>query len=386
MNTSTNENRNWLNRRSFLKRSVAGALACGFAFSPQKALAGLDDLTDLLTPIRQQFGVPAVACAFGYSDRLVGLGAVGRRRNDQSDPVVQTDDQFHIGSNTKSMTATIIATLVEQGALNWDTTIADIYPELVGTIQPDYDDVTLLELLSHRSGIADLASFHQMALTLQGPLPDQRYTMVQVVLAESPAAPPGSTYIYSNWGYIIAGAMAEQVSGESWEDLITERLFVPLRMSSAGFGAPGTPGMVDEPWGHSGSGYTPIPPGPSADNPPVYGPAGTVHCSLADFALYGDLHVRGENGEEGLILTPESFQTLHTDWYDQGYALGWAVVNRSWAGGRALQHNGSNNLWFHDTWLAPARNAVLIATTNCAYNGFQASDAALGAIVGRYLS
>jgi len=59
MNTSTNENRNWLNRRSFLKRSVAGALACGFAFSPQKALAGLDDLTDLLTPIRQQFGVPS---------------------------------------------------------------------------------------------------------------------------------------------------------------------------------------------------------------------------------------------------------------------------------------------------------------------------------------
>jgi CubicO group peptidase (beta-lactamase class C family) len=385
MKNSCDRNRGLISRRGFLKSSAAWALACGFSLTPTKAIAGLEDLSDLLIPVRQQFGVPALAGAFGLGEGLVALGAVGRRRADQADPAVQRDDQFHIGSNTKSMTATIIATLVEQGMLAWDTAIADVYPELVGTIQPDYEDVTLLELLSHRSGIADLPAFHDRAWTLTGPLPEQRYTMVQMVLAVPPAAPPGSAYMYSNWGYVTAGAMAERVTGEAWEDLITERLFAPLGMDSAGFGAPGTAELVDEPWGHSGSGYTPVPPGRFADNPPVYGPAGTVHCSLSDFAVHGALHVRGDRGEKGLLLTPDSFRILHTDWYNQGYALGWAVTNRSWAGGRVLTHNGSNTYWYHDTWLAPARDAVLITATNCGYNGFEACDAVLGPIIRRYL-
>ena len=378
------DGRSPVSRRAFLKRVTAGALALGWALHPRQAFAG-DDLSDLLEPIRQRYHVPALAAAFGTADGLVGLGAVGLRKADDNVPV-QTDDKFHIGSNTKSMTATLIATLVEDGYLSWDTTIADVYPELVGTIQPDYTDVSLLMLLSHRSGIADLSSFHDMAWTLHGPLPEQRYTMVQVVLGQPPAAPPGSAYIYSNWGYVLAGAMAEQVTGEAWEDLVTERLFVPLGMDSVGFGAPGTPGQVDEPWGHSGSNYVPVPPGPNADNPPVYGPAARVHCTLSDFAQYGFLHGDGDQGVTGLLLTPDSFQTLHTDWYNQGYALGWAVTDRSWGGGRVLNHQGSNTYWYHDTWLAPARNAVLIAATNCGANGFAACDAALAALVGRYLS
>jgi len=114
------------------------------------------------------------------------------------------------------------------------------------------------------------------------------------------------------------------------------------------------------------------------------GPAGTVHCTLADAAAYGVLHARGAHGEAGLLVTPAGFAALHRDWYDQGYALGWVPVEREWAGGRALTHTGSNTFWFHDLWVAPARDAVLVTATNAGY-GFPGCDAAVAALVDRYL-
>jgi CubicO group peptidase (beta-lactamase class C family) len=371
-----------VSRRGFLKSLTAGALAYHWVFQSQPMLAG-DTLEGLLEPIRRQYSLPALAGMFGQGDNVVALGAVGRRQALSTIPV-QPDDLFHIGSNTKSMTATLIAMLVEAGYLSWQTTIADVFSDL--TIQPDYNEVTVLQLLSHRSGITDLDSFHQRAWTLTGPLPDQRYTMAGMVLGQRPQIPPGSQYRYSNWGYIMAGTIAEQVTGEAWEDLITEWLFAPLGMDRAGFGAPGTPGMVDQPWGHSGTNCQPVSPGRFADNPPVYGPAGTVHCSLSDYFLYGQLHVSGGRGQTGLLLTPESFQTLHRDWYNQGYALGWGLADRTWAGGRALSHAGSNTYWYHLVWLAPARDAVLVAATNCSANAFQACDSVIAGMINRYLS
>lgn len=68
--------------------------------------------------------------------------------------------------------------------------------------------------------------------------------------------------------------------------------------------------------------------------------AGGLYCLLSDWALYGSLHLRGALGEPGLLLKPASFQALHRDWYNQDYALGWFVVQRNWANGRVLRHNG----------------------------------------------
>lgn len=371
-------------RRRFLKGVALSAGAFGWDWRDRTLLAG-DSLDTLLEPIRRQYSLPGMTAAFARNEEAITLGVSGVRKNGSPERV-EPEDLFHIGSNTKSMTATIVATLVEEGFLSWDTTLADAFPDLLDTMQPAYYPVTVRQLLSHRSGITDLAIFHDRAWTLEGPLPEQRRTMVEMVLSQRPTDPPATRYIYSNWGYVTAGAIAEQATGQAWEDLITERLFGPLEMDSAGFGAPGTPDRVDQPWGHRSPTCVPVPPGRFADNPPVYGPAGTVRCSLRDFAIYGLLHVRGALGEKGLLLTPESFQTLHRDWYSQGYALGWSLADRDWAGGRALTHAGSNTYWYHLTWLAPARNAVFVAAANCAENAFAACDSAVGAMIQRYLS
>jgi CubicO group peptidase (beta-lactamase class C family) len=297
------------------------------------------------------------------------------------------------------MTATLIAMLVERGKLGWETTIADVFPDLLNGIQPAFHNLTLIELLSHRAGIPgndkgqQTYSYMENQLwDLTGPLTQQRRAVVELVLSEPPVSTPGSMFNYSNLGYIIAGAFAEQVTGEQWEQLMQQMLFQPLGMDNSGFGPPGTPGALDEPLGHTSS-CQPLQPWstrPPADNPPVLGPAGTVHSSMSDWARYASLHLLGAQGQRGLLLTPASFQVLHNDQYHQGYALGWFVANRDWAQGLTLSHNGSNTLWYADIWIAPTRNAALMTATNTADCpsqgvGFNACDAAISTMVGIYL-
>src|SRR2546429_9591516 len=91
------------------------------------------------------------------------------------------------------------------------------------------------------------------------------------------------------------------------------------------------------------SGREPVPPGPGADNPLAISPAGAVHCSLGDLAKYAAFHMAGERGKSQL-LKAESFKKLHTVVADNDdYALGWMVLKRAWANGRALMHNGSRS-------------------------------------------
>lgn len=379
-----------MNRRAFLKSAAVGACAMFSSAALWNELArgqtAPESLDEVLEPIRRARGVPALAGAFVRGRDLIALGAVGVRRAGTSERA-QSTDRFHIGSNTKSMTATLIAMLVEQGRLSWETTIAEAFPDLLSRIHPRYHRATVLQLLSHRAGlpedlIPDPVIWPQVS-ALTGPLPQQRRALVELALARPPVYEPGSRMQYSNIGYAIAGAVAEQVTGQAWEELMRRMLLGPLGMGTAGFGAPG----LAQPWGHTPDGCQPVQPGPAADNPPVIGPAGTVHCSMSDWALYASLHLRGAQGEPGLLLKSEGFQRLHTDGYRQGYALGWGVARPDWAGGPALLHAGSNTMWFALIVITPARNAALLAATNCGSDdGSQACNAVIGSMIRRYLS
>ena len=158
---------------------------------------------------------------------------------------------------------------------------------------------------------------------------------------------------------MIAGSMAERVAGKSWEDLMQENLFQPLGMSSAGFGAPGSSGQVDQPWGHfkSDGDWVPV----QTDNPEAIGPAGTVHSSFEDWAKFISLQLPMK---ETQILDRDALDFLASPIGD--YAAGWGVVQRDWANGATLNHSGSNNRWFTIAWIAPEINRAFVVGTNSA--------------------
>jgi len=371
-----------------------GIAFCALASTPNASSpqAAPENLSALLEPILKKYDLPALAGAIVTSKGLTAVGAVGVRKYGTDTPVT-VNDQFHLGSDTKAMTATLLATLVEQGKLSWTTTLEQVFPELAlgqpSKMNSAYRKVTLEQLLSHRAGFTDESwpkgkTFADM-YALPGTPRDQRAAYVAMVLSEPPAVEPGSKYLYSNRSYAVAGAIAEKVANDSWESLMQKRIFGPLGMQTCGFGAMGTPGKtdpktIDQPWQHKLllTWHRAIEPGPQSDNPPVIGPAGTVHCSVVDWGKFVTAHLRGEQGEPG-ILKPETFKRLHTPPFGD-YAFGWLVVDRPWAGGRAFTHAGSNTMNYAVVWMAPAKDFAVLIMTNQG-DTFEACDAAASALI-----
>jgi CubicO group peptidase (beta-lactamase class C family) len=360
------------------------------------AHAAPQDLAPQLAEVRSHHKLPALACAVVRSNAIIAHGVVGERQAGDPTPA-GIGDVWHHGSVTKSMTATLAALLVEDGRIAWTNTLADVFPANATEMDPAWRGVTLELLLGHRGGAPDEDWLDKNGLwqafwTNSGTPREQRRFLRTAVTSKPPQNPPGTKFVYSNTGYIIAGAMLEERTGRAWEELITERLFRPLKMESAGFGPPGSPDKVDQPRGHLIEGLffkrlQPVAPGPQADNPPGLGPAGTVHCSLDDLANYIMAHIGGELGRETpLKLRPDSWHKLHTALPGQDYALGWNVASRPWAGGKALNHTGSNTMWFSNVWLAPQRDFAVIILTNVGDDdAFKATDEVAGEMIRKYL-
>jgi CubicO group peptidase (beta-lactamase class C family) len=312
---------------------------------------------DILAPIRDKYHLPGLMGALLIGDRLATIGAVGIRKIGSALPIRVTD-QVHIGSCTKAMTATMIGTLVEEERLTWGSTIREVFPEVAPELDDDFQKVTLNQLLTHRSGLPANAPWGHL---VGGTTTEQRYSLLIGMMSRPPQSRPGSTYEYSNVGYALAGLMAEQATGQSWEVLMQRRLFDPLGMSSAGFGPPGRAGTVEQPWGHRAYGgeIRPI----KFDNPAPLGPAGIVHCSIPDWTKFVALHLAASRGKAKLLKL-STFRVLQNPAPGSEYAGGWNVVQRSWADGRTLYHTGSNTAWMVALWMSPARNFAVLTATN----------------------
>lgn len=354
-----------------------------FSASPMMSLATATgdaapaDLGTRLESIRGQHQIPCLAALVLEDGQIVAQGVAGVRKAGASEKAT-LDDRFHLGSDTKAMTATLVAGLVEEGKLSWDTTVGEVFRDTVPTMDAGWGPVTLAQLLTHRAGAPaslDADGLWGRLGERKGTPTQQRLQLVQGVLVQPPAATPGTTYIYSNAGFALAGAMAEKIAGRPWEDLIQDRLFRPLGITTAGFGAPGEKGQADQPWGHTAGGK-PIEPGPNADNPPAVGPAGRVHMTLGDWAKFIALHLRADAANprrQPDLLKPATFDFLHQPARGSGqpYACGWIVARRAWAKGNrpgdtglVLTHAGSNTLWHCVAWLAPERSFAVLAACN----------------------
>jgi CubicO group peptidase (beta-lactamase class C family) len=230
------------------------------------------------------------------------------------------------------------------------------------TTRVAYHSVRVVDLLWQISGLKgsvpngdDLGYWHRHT----APIVEQRRECVEALLKESPDGTPRTKYTYANANYVIAGAIAERVAGASWEDLVRQKLFKPLGMSSGGFGAMGKLTGKDQAWQHETQDGKPVP--MFADNPPVLGPAGRVHCSVIDWLKYANVYLRITDG----LVSVESLRNLQTpSSVYSGYALGWGVGEADARRLRELSHRGSNTLSDSKIRISPSRGVVIAAMVN----------------------
>ena len=152
-------------------------------------------------------------------------------------------------------------------------------------------------------------------------------------------------------------------------------LFKPLGMKNCGFGPAARPDKVDQPWPHSLINDKPvlvtrewitrtmhIRAPESWGNPRSLGPAGSVSCTISDWAKFGQLHL----GDGGDFISTESMSLLHEVRNTSSrYALGWYSSKPSWAaGGTALTHNGTNLINFAIVRISPTKKKGVMVATN----------------------
>ena len=313
-----------------------------------------DSIQQILTKVVNDGKAPGMIAAIICGDSIIAIASAGERKAG-SGIEFTINDVVHLGSCTKAMTATMIATLVAEGKLSWDTKLIEVFPELRNKIHTDYHNITLWQLLTHRAGIPKNPS-NLVALRLKE-IKKSRLSLLEDNLI-SPITYEIDKFEYSNFGYIIAACMAEQITGSSWEDLIKKRLFDPLGMSTAGFGNPNKNNVTDQPWGHNkfvGKWR------PSEDyyNKAI-GPAGRVHCSINDWAKFLSLQLKGENS----ILEREHLDRLiEPVGY---YAAGWFVGKHEWINEKTLVHGGTNGIWYTEVIVSPKYDrAFIVATNSC---------------------
>jgi CubicO group peptidase (beta-lactamase class C family) len=182
--------------------------------------------------------VPAVGMLVIQHGHVAQVDVRGVKRIRGHD-AVQISDVWHIGSDAKPMTATLIARLVDRGTLSWNAPLEKMLPGLAAKMRPEYRKVTLVQLLSHRSGLPhdyhDLKYFNAF-FSDKRPPQQQRYDYIAHALTDKPVASPGTKFSYSNSGFVISAVIAERATGTPYETLMRREVFGPLGMKSAGFG------------------------------------------------------------------------------------------------------------------------------------------------------
>jgi CubicO group peptidase (beta-lactamase class C family) len=215
----------------YLRIAAAVVATCGIAVAMLAAggaanEAALDAYVQSYVALNQFNGAVLVA----QDGRVALKKGYGMANFEWSIPVTP-DTRFRLGSITKQFTSMLVLQLVEEGKLSLDAKLTDVLPyyrkDAGGT-------VTIHQLLNHTSGIpsyTDLPNFFQKQGRTALPLKE----LVTTLCSGDLQFEPGSKFLYNNSGYVILGAVIEQVTGKPYEQVLQERILDPLGMKATGY-------------------------------------------------------------------------------------------------------------------------------------------------------
>jgi CubicO group peptidase (beta-lactamase class C family) len=339
-----------------------------------------EQIRTLVQTTREKNKLPGLGVIVVTSRGVLAMDVDGLRKAGTKIKI-EPGDKFHMGSNTKSFTALLIAVLVQRKQLSYGLTLKKAFPEYADTMPPAMRTVTLDLLLRHRAGLPnDVPDWWEFAR--KGTSRQQRQDLVKSMLTDKKANPkPDVAFSYSNLGYVLAGAMVERVMNDSYESLLRKHVLVPLGMTSAGFGQMATSKLrVDQPWGHEDDGE-PFEPSSNADNPLVMAPAARLHCSLIDWGKYATDQLKGAHGEKALLPAP-MYKKLQEPDKDENYARGaWIAIPAEkiapTAKGDILMHDGSNTMNYASALIDPVRDYAVLVVSN---QGKKKGEAGCGSV------
>src|ERR1044071_1648315 len=186
----------------------------------------LKEIDEYAARAGQEWKVPGFSLAVVKDDKVVFVKGYGVRELGKTEPV-DKDTLFAVASNTKAFTSAALATLVDEGKLRWDDPVTKYLPYFQLYDPYVTREMTVRDLLSHRSG---LATFGGDLLWYETNY--DRREILRRIRYLKPTSSFRSRYGYQNIMFLAAGQVVAAVSGKSWDEFIRERFFVPLGMAS----------------------------------------------------------------------------------------------------------------------------------------------------------
>jgi CubicO group peptidase (beta-lactamase class C family) len=366
-----------MNRRDWLKLSAAAGTAAAFG-AAGSARAAEPEIDAIVARFMAEFEIPGVGVAIVRPGQPAFTRGYGVRVLGRPDPV-DIHTQFAIASNSKAFLTACLAMLVDEGRLDWDEPVTRYLPEFRMYDPAVTRMMTVRDLLVHRSGLplgaGDLMQFPSGSHTAEDILKALPYF--------KPAIGFRAGYAYDNSLYIIAGVLLHRVSGLTWDQFVSKRIFEPLGMD----GAVSNPTLVRSP-NHTGRHARLGPPvigmGRLQVVPPdetaIIGPAGGVNVSVAGIVPWLQVQLGHGRTPDGRRLWSEAQcdqlwkpQTIVASGPGptadepqraviQGYALGWGVAD--YRGRRALSHAGGLVGQITRTTLLPEQGIGFVVYTN----------------------
>ena len=275
----------------------------------------------------EKTGVPGVAVAVVYRDRVVYLKGFGIRKVGREEEV-DSDTVFQLASLSKPIASTIVAELVGNHEVEWDDRIVDLDRDFRLSDPNVTQQVTIRDLLSHRSGLPTSAG---------DALEDLGFSRPEVLRQMHLLPLTGTfrkTFQYSNFGYTEGAIAAAKAVGVRWEDLAWQRLFKPLGMTSTSYRYSDYQDQENKAAIHvivNGKAVARYHRDPDAE-----APAGAASSSVRDLAEWLRLQLAGGRFDGGRIVAADALKETHSPQIQNGtnhetgkptyYGLGWNIA------------------------------------------------------------
>ena len=362
-------------RSRWLFATFASAL-----FAASAGAAPPADLDRYASKVMQTFETPGMVVAIAEQGRPSVVRTYGVRR--MGEPAkVDEHSLFAIGSTTKAFTVALLAMLVDEGKLAWDSKVSDVLPGFKMYDAYATSEMTIRDLLVHRSGLAvgagDLLFYPPSTLSSAEIVHQLRYI--------KPATSFRSSFAYDNLLYIVAGQVIETVTKSSWHDVMRQRILAPLQMDETATSS-ALPVGVNRAWPHlrlseeaRGIGtLAPLAKPLTLDNAAAAGSLNTSGANLVrwlelqlgqgldprtNVRLFSEAQAREMwtpqalipvgPAPKGLELTKPNFRT---------YTLGW--IASDYRGQRIVAHNGGVPGFVTTIVLVPDRGVAFAILTN----------------------
>jgi CubicO group peptidase (beta-lactamase class C family) len=314
----------------------------------------LQEIRTLVKAQMEQWHVPGLSLAIVKNGKVLLVEGFGYRNVKNKQPVTP-DTLFAIGSSTKAFTATLLGIAVDEGKLKWDEPVRTYLPGFAMQDEFASERMTPADLITHQSGLPrhDVLWYNNQF--------DRRQLFERLKYLQ-PNEDFREIFQYQNLMFMTAGYLAGEVAGKSWEDLVREKIFQPLGMSSSNLSVDDSKKASDHalPYRYDDEDEKKKKKGELKEIPfrniNAIGPAGSINSNIRDMARWTLMNLGGGTFEGKTIISKNQLEEIHSPhivirggiWSQlftfpetpyTMYGMGWII--QPYRGYRLLHHGGN---------------------------------------------